>query len=83
MHRVLDGQGANPILVNLLWQLDRLRRCDDILKFLIENRLTGNNLHEGIVQNRWTPLGLAQAVIKRIDKDKIIRPILAHKDYRV
>jgi len=50
--RVADGKENNKILMLYLLEIRNRRYCDRILKWLIQNRLTGNNLVQWIHQNK-------------------------------
>lgn len=49
--RVADGNEANKILMLYLLEIRNRKYCDQILKWLIENRLTGHNLISWINQH--------------------------------
>ena len=74
-----DDQRALPILHHA----NRLTRCDDILTWLVENNLTGRRFVDFFLLNEASILKTYQEVLKRINKDKIIQPIFAGRDYIV
>lgn len=80
MFKVMDG-AQNQILINLLWHFDRLRRCDEFLKWMIDNHYTGQTLTDMVLHNKLTPLNLAKWIQTNIDKVTDPDPIIAGKDY--
>jgi hypothetical protein len=78
-HRALDGF---PPLMHLLWHFDNLRRCDDVLQWLIAHGYTGKNLwlwmrseHEGSI------LKTCAFVLQKLEKEKAPRPLIIGSDY--
>lgn len=80
MFRVMDGR---PDVLPYLHFLDRFVRCDDILSWLIENRLTGKQFLS------WSKelfgvsmLKMAAFVLSRLEKQtgKTKRPVIVGKD---
>lgn len=81
MLTILNNQNTNPFILNFLYHFDRLTRCDEILFWMIKNRIIGKYFHESIILEKWTPLALAQAIIQKIDKENEKKPIIAGRDY--
>jgi hypothetical protein len=81
MMRVMDSK---PEILPYLHFLDRFARCDDILRWLIENRLTGQSFLEWAKQSfDISMMNMASFVLKRVEKDnsRDIRPIIMGKDF--
>lgn len=83
----MDGlfSGKKPwaqFITIFLMHVNRHRRADEILKWLIKTNLTGENLFEWIkIEMRGSILGTMKFVVMQIDKDSEIRPIIAGRDY--
>ncbi len=80
MLRIADGA---PEATRPLYYLDRLTRCDEILCFMLTQRLTGrkfidslNHEHDGSI------LEFAKWAIMRIDRNLEKKPILFGRDFR-
>lgn len=82
MFRVMDGQLTDKTILHFMYMLDRLTRCDEILAWLVNSRLTGKNFKAFIKENNFTPLTLAKYAIRMIVKDAEYRPILYGRDFR-
>lgn len=79
MHTIYDGCKAN---LPLLHELSRYVRCDEICAWLVKNKITGKTFLECImIEHKKSVLSLVKSVLKRIDKDVTLRPIMGHKDY--
>ena len=86
MLRIIDDvstQNDFNLITTFLYHMDRLSRCEHILKWLILNRLTGKNFSEWVKINRFSPLSLSKYVLMKIRKDSELKPIFAGKDYLV
>ncbi len=79
MHKVMDG---NLSLVHYMHQLDRFLHCDNILKWLIQNRIIGKTLQEWIEINfNRSTLSMVQFIIKYREKNSEYKPIIKNKDW--
>lgn len=80
MRRVVDG---DPRLGVPLWHFNSLTRCDEILDYLLRNRLTGT---EFALFMRFycggSILGTAREILRRIDSNEECSPILVGRDYK-
>lgn len=79
LFRVLDDE---PKLLPTLHQLDHYVRCDDMLRWLIQNRLTGKNLLSWM--NLYFPksiLNMPEFILFKIKKDLEQKPVVYGKDY--
>ena len=81
---MLDAMDGHSELAPLMWHLDRLTRCDQVLMWLIKNKITGQKLNEyWLKEHRGSILGMCKEIIRRICKDNELRPILVGRDYKV
>lgn len=79
MFRVMDEQvGALP----LLHHFNDYHRCDEILTWLIRNKLTGKNFMAWVQEHfaRNSLLEPARFILQKIDNEKEKRPILLGRD---
>lgn len=79
--KVLAEEIANTKLLYFVYVLDRLTRCDDILGWLINNRITGRNFKAFIEEYKLTPLSLSRLIIRLMAKEEQERPIVYGKDF--
>lgn len=78
---VADG---DPGIPRVLYYLDRLKRCDEILLFLVSQKLVGKKLAESIkAEHDNSILNLAKWALLKIDRALEVRPIIAGKDFIV
>ena len=77
--RIIDDvPGAMPIV----YEISKYKHSLDIQVFLIKNKLTGQNLLSWLkTEFSNSIMTMCKWVIKRINSDKEIKPILANKDY--
>lgn len=79
MLEVMDGFPPNA---TLLYHLNSFTRCEQILLWLIKNRVTGKNLFEfHKVQFQGSILNMAKEILRRIDHNQELKPILVGKDF--
>lgn len=80
MLRIGDGV---PDTLPLLYHLDRLTRCDEVLAFMLREKITGQKF-AGKVKNEHggSILEFVKWAIQKINRDLEKRPIVAGKDYR-
>lgn len=77
--RTVDGK-QELFMIMAHWH--KMRRCDEVLDWCIQNKITGKNLYDFI--NKLTAGGVLssyQYICMRIDREKAPRPIIAGKDY--
>lgn len=79
MQRVADGI---PQIGIPLWHFNNLTRCDEILSWLIKQRITGKEFQlfmkfycEGSILNT------AKEILRRIDANEECSPILVGRDF--
>lgn len=72
----------HPAAPPYLWHLDRFRRCDQILRWLLQNKLTGmrfiqwvRNDHEGSI------LQAGGYVLQKLDNERGLRKVIGGVDY--
>jgi len=77
MFRVMDG---NPQVLPYLHHFDRYHRCDEILAWLIKNRLTGKEFIAWVkdLYPHLTFLSVGHYILSKLKKDN--RPIVYGKD---
>ena len=80
MQRVADG---NLQIGVPLWHFNNLTRCDEILSWLVRNRITGK---EFLLFMKFycggSILNTAKEVLRRIDANEECGAILVGRDYR-
>ena len=67
MLTILEDRGE---LLPFLYQVDRLKRCDDILDYLLRNNLTGKRLLAYYQEQNRSFLHLMADILRRVDKLK-------------
>jgi hypothetical protein len=78
-HTVLNGDHT---LLPVLCYLASYRRYDQILTWLVQNRMTGYNFRQWIALQWGNRLmGMAQEILRRIDRDTEVKPIFYGKDF--
>ena len=79
MIQVIGAQGK---LAPVMYTIGRARRCDAILGWLIESKLTGQELWEWfVIEHQSSALNLMAYVLKRVTKDVKRRPLIFGKDW--
>lgn len=79
MLRIIDG---HPNLPLVMYQWHKLRRCDEILDWLLRNRITGMNLFAWLRgEYQFHTLSMAKFILMKVDKEKEEKPILVGRDY--
>ncbi len=79
--RIIDEQ---PGLVPLAYEISKYKHSLDIQVWLIKNKMTGRNLQSWLkVEFDNSMMSMIKYIIKKANGDKEIKPIYAHKDYRV
>lgn len=76
--QIIDGDQR---LLPIMYQAYRFVRCDEILTYLVGNKITGNKLLEYYITQNSSPLNLMSDILRRVDKNKQKQKVLAHKDY--
>ena len=66
MHQVMEGL---PNIAPVLFQIQMYRECDNVLKWLVNNRLTGHTFREWfLVEQDSSPLKMMGAIINDLEK---------------
>jgi hypothetical protein len=64
------------------FHLNAMVRCDEILRWLIKNRITGKHFLDWVrFHHNYSILKAAAFVMKEIDRNAELRPIIGGKDY--
>jgi len=71
-----------PEVLPLLYHIDRLRRKDEVLKWLISNQITGKKLLEFFQNCGSSSLQLCSIVLSKVKKQSVEK-VYAGKDYLV
>jgi hypothetical protein len=81
MLRVADGVREN---LSHVYHLDRLTRCDEILAFMLREKITGQKF-AGKVKNEHggSLLDFVKWVVQKLNRDLEKRPIIAGRDFRI
>lgn len=61
--------------------LDGFVRADEILHWLIVNRKTGKDFIFFVKENDGSILKVGAEILRRINREKKVRPVIAGKDY--
>lgn len=67
----------------LLYYIDRLRICDEILDYCVKNNLTGKKFYAYFENNNRSILETCVNLIRSVKKNRKKAPIYAHKDFIV
>jgi hypothetical protein len=79
--RIIDEQ---PGLMPVAYEISKYKHSLDIQVWLIKNRMTGKILQSWLKENFDNSImSMIKYIIKRVNGDKEIKPVYAHKDYRV
>jgi hypothetical protein len=79
MLRVMDGV---PGLAPVLWHIDHMYRCDEVLNWLSRHGYTGKKLEAWIREsNEGSILRTMSAVLKELDGEKEQRGVFAGRDF--
>ena len=71
-----------PSLVPVIYEISKYKHSLDIQVWLIKNKLTGKNLVSWLKESfNNSIMSMVKFIIKKVNKDKEIKPIIAHKDY--
>jgi hypothetical protein len=77
--RVIDG---DPRLMTTAYYIHEHRQCERILDWCIVNRVTGSELIRYMQFNGNSILNTIREIIRRIEKDGAVRPIIVGVDIR-
>jgi DNA-binding CsgD family transcriptional regulator len=79
--RVADG---NPDALPFLYTFHSFVRCQEILSWLIEHRITGERFLEWIIKEHDKRVLSAGAfVLSKLEKEKTLKPVLAGRDFKI
>jgi hypothetical protein len=79
MHKAMDGVVT---LTPIMHQLSRYKTCDNILRWLISNRITGHNLADFVkVQHENSIMSMVKFIVKNQTKSKEEKAIVLGKDW--
>tara|TARA_R100000781_G_scaffold105913_1_gene69793 strand:+ start:3156 stop:3431 length:276 start_codon:yes stop_codon:yes gene_type:complete len=79
--RIIDDQ---PGVMPVAYEISKYKHSLDIQVWLIKNKITGKILLSWLNEKfDHSIMSMIKYIIKRVNKDKEIKPIYAHKDYRV
>ena len=79
---VLEHGDYWPRLQHLFFYIKLHTQCDDILDFLITNRITGSELVKFFRYNDGSILQTLATIVKYIEKTGTVRPIYFGRDIR-
>lgn len=80
MFRVMDG---DPRVSHYLYHLDQFHKCDLMLNWLIQNRLTGREfLNWARFHFGASILDMCRFILGHLEKNREYRPILLGKDMK-
>ena len=79
--RLMDG---NNSVMPIIFQIHNYKYSWEISRWLYENQITGRILVDFLkVKFESSIMRMVKFVIMKINKDKELKPIYAHKDYKV
>ena len=79
--RVID---QDPRVMPIAHEISKYKHSLDITVWLIKNNITGKILLDFLKNNfENSIMGMIKFIIMKINGDKEIKPIYAHKDYKV
>lgn len=78
MLTIIDGQNE---AIPFVFQIDKFRRREEILDYLIRNRITGKKIIAYFQDEKRSILNMIADVLRRIDKRKNKAKIIGGKDY--
>lgn len=80
MHKCMDGQFH---LAPLMHELDRYRRCDEVLNWLYMHKIVGKELQLFLFQAfRMAIDNMVKWILSKVDKEKQLRPTIIGRDYK-
>lgn len=80
MHIAMGNKAIE--LLPIMHQLSRYRDVDRILKWLIQNRITGNNLHEYVRDTfKNSVMSMVKFIVKYSNKNRELAPVIIGKDW--
>jgi hypothetical protein len=81
MHRIMDG---NANIAPIMYHFNNYRRCDQMLVWLIRNRLIGETFLSWMrINHKNSPFLTAAFVLSKVKKEKNVQPVLADKDFLI
>ena len=67
----------------LMFHIKHHARCDEILVWLKESKLTGFNLEKWMfIENNNSILGTIKEIVRRMEREDQVRAVIVGKDYR-
>ena len=79
--RIIDEQ---PGLMPVAYEISKYKHSLDIQVWLIKNKMTGKILQSWLKEEfNNSIMSMCQWIIKRVNNDKEVKAIYAHKDYKV
>jgi hypothetical protein len=79
--RIIDEQ---PGLMPVAYEISKYKHSLDIQVWLIKNKMTGKILQSWLKEEfNNSIMSMCQWIIKKVNNDKEIKAIYAHKDYKV
>jgi hypothetical protein len=79
--RIIDEQ---PGLMPVAYEISKYKHSLDIQVWLIKNKMTGKILQSWLKEEFDNSImSMIKEIIMRINRDKEIKPIYAHTDYRI
>ncbi len=78
---VMGDETRNPEMLQALWHLNNLVRCDEVLEWLIREKKTGPRFIQFLKEQGSSVLWVASEILKRLEHEKVRRPIIAGRDY--
>ena len=77
--RIIDD---NPSVMPIVYEISKYKHSLDIQVWLIKNKITGKILLSWLKETfENSIINMVKFIIKKVNKDKEIKPIIAHKDY--
>lgn len=78
----MDSERENPQMHYALHMCSQFYRCNDMIVWLIRNRLTGKNLLEWIrFEHGGSNFQMAKYVLTKVKREKLLQPVIAGQDF--
>jgi hypothetical protein len=82
MFKVMDNYAVDHFVTHTMYQLDKLKRCDEVLAWLVRYKKTGSEFKDFIIHEfKGSWFQMAKWVLSRIDRDLETRRTLSGKEF--
>lgn len=79
--KVIDG---DPRVVDIMFQFDRFKHCESMLRWLVANKITGKTFFEVYLnQFKASWLTMGKWIVMKINKDSELKPLIGGRDFHL